>query len=229
MPRTNLTKKQLRAPWDKTKNTALYTKLANHDTGLDALEIAGSALLTADAITANSAGRLAFQTGVFDETTATRIFAAQAIATTPIKNSAITAAKIADNVITGGKVAVSAPANTVPAIRIKYIVTVPDGATGNVDTTVDATGGITITEVQVLKNTAAGGASDTIQVFQGATTNAITNAMDINVAANVTVRNSTLVSTYAAIAGSGIIRVTRTKASAANVGCTVIIGGYHTA
>jgi phage-related tail fiber protein len=38
MPRTSLTKKQLRAPWDKTKLAALYTKLAEHDTDLDTLD-----------------------------------------------------------------------------------------------------------------------------------------------------------------------------------------------
>lgn len=38
MARTNTTKKTIRAPWDKTKNTALYTKFAEHDTALDALE-----------------------------------------------------------------------------------------------------------------------------------------------------------------------------------------------
>jgi len=38
MARTNLTKKQLISPWDKTNGVALYTKLADFDAALDALE-----------------------------------------------------------------------------------------------------------------------------------------------------------------------------------------------
>ena len=93
----------------------------------------------------------------------------------------------------------------------------------------DATfGKMTVTNAYVLKNTAAGGASDTIQLKNG-TTNAITNAIDINVAANVRVAASTIVSTYAVLSAGATLRVTRTKASAANVGCTVVVEGFRTA
>lgn len=129
----------------------------------------------------------------------------------------------------GRRIATAATGNTIPAVPVAYLIAVPDGATGNVDTVLDATfGKMTITNVYVLKNTAAGGASDTIQLKNG-TTNAITNAIDINVAANVRVPTTTIVSTYSTVSAGATLRVTRTKASAANVGCTVVVEGFRTA
>jgi hypothetical protein len=118
-------------------------------------------------------------------------------------------------------------ADTASGIPVVIPIAVADGVTGNVDITVAAK--TQITGVTFLKNTAAGGASDTIQLANGATTNYLCNAMDINVAANTTVRNTTIISTYAQLSAGATLRVVRTKASAANVGGTVLVHGYKVA
>ena len=219
MARTNITKQQVGYPWESKHNAALKAKLDDHDTTLDALVLAGSALLVADGITANAAGRLAFQSGVFDLTTATRIFAA----------ASIPASKLVVSSLDGTQVAVTAAGNTVPAIRVAFIITIPDGTTGSVDTTVDASyGKIVITDIHCIKDTSAGAGDGTIQVKNG-TTNAITDAMAIGgAAANAVVRAATIVSTYSTVSSAAALRVTRTKSSG-TVGCTVMVSGYRVA
>jgi hypothetical protein len=118
-------------------------------------------------------------------------------------------------------------ADTVVGIPVVLTIAVADGATGNVDVVVPNK--TEILSVTFNKNTAAGGASDTIQAANGATTNYITNALDINVAANIVVRNSTLLSANAVLTAGATLRVIRTKASAANVGGTVVVTGVRRA
>jgi uncharacterized membrane protein len=172
------------------------------------------------ALAATVGGRAVMATGYFDAAKALDAFAALAIV----------GASIANNTLTGGKVAVSAAGNTIPAVPVEYIIAIPDGTTGNVDTTVDATvGKFTVTNVRVLKNASAGGVSDTIQVSNGTVSTPISDAMSINVAANIVVAAGTILSANAVVSSAAVLRVTRTKASAANVGCTVIVTGYKTA
>jgi hypothetical protein len=119
---------------------------------------------------------------------------------------------LADNAVVGG-------------VEVTTIVAVPDGATGDVD--VVLTNKTEITSIEVIKTAGAGGASDTITVKNGAT--AITNAMDLNVADKVIVRPSTIDDAATVIAAAGTLRVTRTKVSAANVACRVIVRGVRRA
>jgi hypothetical protein len=188
---------------------------------VDAVTTAGNAgTLTANALSADVPGRAVMATGYFSAAKALDAFAALAIVN----------ASIANNTLTGGKVAVTAAGNTIPAIPVQYIIDVPDGATGNIDTTVDATvGKFTVTNIRVLKNAIAGGASDTIQVSNGTTSTPICEAVSINVSANVIVNPTTNLSANAVVSSAAVLRVTRTKASAANVGCTVIVSGFKTA
>lgn len=79
MARTHMAKKQVQYPINSYHATALKTKLDDHDTALDALEVSGSALLVANAITANASGRAVFQDGLFDAATVVAKFAAGAI------------------------------------------------------------------------------------------------------------------------------------------------------
>jgi len=118
-------------------------------------------------------------------------------------------------------------ADQVVGIPVVLTIAVADGATGNVDVVVPNK--TEILSFTFNKNTAAGGASDTIQPANGATTNYITNALDINVAANVAVKNTTLLSANAVLAAGATLRLIRTKASAANVGGTAVFIGVRRA
>lgn len=117
--------------------------------------------------------------------------------------------------------------NGSPGMLVVIPIAVADGVTGNVDTVVAAK--TEIIAINFLKNASAGGAGDTLQAANGATTDYITDAMSLNVAANVTVRNSTILSANSTLAAGATLRLIRTKASAANVGGTAIVYGIRRA
>ena len=104
-------------------------------------------------------------------------------------------------------------------------VAVADGVTADVD--VVLTHKTLVTDVWLVKTAGAGGANDTIQVKS--TGNAITNAMDINVADQTVVRAGTIDDAQHEIAAAGTLRVTRTKVAAANVACVVYVLGVRVA
>lgn len=113
-----------------------------------------------------------------------------------------------------------APANIGIPVRLSLII--PDGGTANLDFT-----GLPfkcrVREVRLVKTAGNGGALDTIRVANGATTNWITNALDINVVDQTVVRATTLDDAFYDIAAGATIRVARTKSSAANVACVVTL------
>lgn len=125
----------------------------------------------------------------------------------------------------GERVATVADANVVGGVEVVHIVAVPDGTTGDVD--VVLTYKTEVTRIEVIKTAGDGGASDTITVKNS--TNAITNAMDINVVDKTVVRPTTIDDARTVIAAAGTLRVTRTKASAANVACRVLVYGVRRA
>lgn len=110
-------------------------------------------------------------------------------------------------------------------VEVTFVIAVADGATADQDITVTNKTEITFIEVQ--KGASAGGANDKITVKNGAT--AITDAMDINVSGKVIVRPATMDPAQTVISAGGTLRVTRTKASAANVACRVIVRGVSRA
>lgn len=157
------------------------------------------------------------------------MLASTAVTASKIVAGTITGTQIANATLDGTQIKVAAAGNTIPAVPVEYIIAVADGSTGNVDTTVDATvGKFTVTNVRVLKNASAGGASDTIQVSNGTVSTPISDAISINVAANVVANAGTILSANAVVSSAAVLRVTRTKASAANVGCTVLVTGFKT-
>jgi len=128
-------------------------------------------------------------------------------------------------VLVGTQVANVADANVIGGIEVVHRIAVADGATGNVDVTL--THKTLVTDVHVIKTAGAGGSSDTLQVLNAA--NAITDAMSINVADQAIVRAGTINDAYQTISAGGTLRCTRTKASAANVACIVIVRGLRVA
>jgi hypothetical protein len=138
--------------------------------------------------------------------------------------SARQAADLAQHV-TGAQVSNLADNAVLGGVEVTTIVAVPDGATGDID--VVLTDKTEVTDIVIMKTAGAGGASDTITVKNGAT--AISNAMDINVADKTIVRAGTLDDASNVIAAGGTLRVTRTKASGANVACKVAVRGVRRA
>ena len=127
--------------------------------------------------------------------------------------------------LTGTQAANVADANVIGGIAVTHRIAVADGATGDVDVTL--THKTLVTDVHVIKTAGAGGASDTLTVKNGAT--AITDAMSINIADKAIVRAGTIDDAQMTISAGGTLRCTRTKASAANVACIVIVRGLRVA
>lgn len=126
-------------------------------------------------------------------------------------------------VLNGTAAKVVADANVIGGIPVVHRVAVADAATGDVDVVLAHK--TLITGVQVIKTAGAGGAGDTITVKNGAT--AITDAMDINVADTTIVWPATMDDAQFTIAAGGTLRVTRTKASANNAACLVVVSGLR--
>lgn len=135
----------------------------------------------------------------------------------------VTAVRITDAILTGAKAAVVADNAVVGGVEVCFVVAVPDGATADVDVTL--THKTEITWIEVTKTGGAGGASDTLQVKNVA--NAITDVMSINVADKIIVRPSTIDDAFTVIAAGTVLRFSRTKASAANVSCRVVVRGVR--
>lgn len=119
---------------------------------------------------------------------------------------------------------VVADANVVGGIAVVHRIAVANGSTANTD--VVLTNKTHIFDVVVIKTAGAGGASDTITVKNG--TNAITNAMDINVADKAVVRASTIDDAYYEIAAGGTLRVAMVNGAAGgnNTACEVVVRGF---
>lgn len=128
-------------------------------------------------------------------------------------------------VLTGKSVANTANANVIGGIPVVHRIDVADGATGDVEVTL--THKTLITDVMVIKTAGAGDTGDTITLKNVAT--AITDAMSIAVADKIVVRPTTIDDAQTTITAGTNLVVTRTKASAANAACLVIVHGLRVA
>lgn len=97
----------------------------------------------------------------------------------------------------------------------------PDGPTASYTFTVALDGKIQILDVEVIKTGGAGGASDTVQILNGATP--VSDAISINIANKATARAAQIDANTSnnIVAGAGTIVCTVTKASGNNVACIV--------
>jgi hypothetical protein len=138
--------------------------------------------------------------------TGTKIGSAQ-ISTSHLVDLNVTGAKVADATLDGRHTGLNTGGNVVGSIPIVHQVVVPDAATGDVDIVV--THQVRVIGVRFVKTVGAGAAGNTIQVKNGA--NAITDAMDTNVADKVVVRNAQVDDAFHLITAGGTLRVTRTK------------------
>jgi hypothetical protein len=128
-------------------------------------------------------------------------------------------------VLDGANAANVAAANVIGGIPVQHIVVVPAGTTGDVD--VVLTHKTRVTDVHLVKTTAAGGGAGTIQVKNGAT--AISNAMSIDIADTTIARATTIDDAAHDIAAGGTLRVTRTRSASTSEACIVYVSGLRVA
>ena len=126
--------------------------------------------------------------------------------------------------VDGASVAATIENSARSGVPVLHYFLVLNAATGNVDLILEHRVGIL--DVWLIKQSAAGGAWDTIQVTDGEDA-PITEAMSINVADQTVVRATQINDATAVIPANGILRVKRTKASAANVRCVVVVLGVR--
>lgn len=119
----------------------------------------------------------------------------------------------------GRRVATLADDSVIGGVELIHMIAILDGATADKD--VILTHKSRIVGVSVIKGPNAGGASDTLQLKNGAT--AITDAMSINVAGKTRVSAATIDDAQTVINAGGTLRVTKTKASVADVACRVYV------
>lgn len=126
--------------------------------------------------------------------------------------------------VDGSNVAATLENNARAGVPVLHYFLILNAATGNVDVVVEHR--IAVVDAWVVKQGAAGGAGDTVQVTDGEDA-AITEVMSINVADRAVVRAAQIDDATSVIPANGILRVKRTKASAANVRCTVFVLGVR--
>ena len=151
--------------------------------------------------------------------------ATNAVTTTKINALAVTAAKIAAGILDGAKQANVADANAIGGIPVLHRIDIADGASADTDVTL--THKTRILDAWLVKTAGAGGASDTITVKNGA--DAITDAMDINVADKIMVRAGEIDDAKHEIAAAGTLRIAMNKSSGNNTACTVYVLGLRVA
>ena len=128
-------------------------------------------------------------------------------------------------VLTGKSVANTANAAVIGGLEVVHRIAIADAATA--DTDVVLTHKTMVTDVLVIKTAGNGGSGDTIQVKNGST--AITDAISININDKVMARAASIDDAQQTIAAGGTLKVTCTKAAAANVACIVIVRGLRVA
>ncbi len=126
---------------------------------------------------------------------------------------------------TGANVATVADANVIGGVPVVFRIDVPAGTTGNVD--VVSTHKVRVIDVWLVKKDAAGGGAGTIQVKNS--TNAITDAMSIDINDQAIARATTINDAYHEVAAAGTIRVTRTRTASTDEACVVYISALRVA
>lgn len=135
------------------------------------------------------------------------------------------AVTLAAQILNGADVANTAAANVIGGIPVMHVVTVPAGATGDVDVTL--THKTRVVDAWLVKTTAAGGGAGTIQVKNGAS--AITDAMSIDINDQAVARAATIDDAQHEIAAAGTLRITRTRTASTDESCIVYVQGLRVA
>lgn len=128
-------------------------------------------------------------------------------------------------VLDGANAANVADANVVGGLEVLHRIDVPAGTTGDVD--VVLTHKTRVTDAWLVKKNANGGGAGTIQVKNGS--NAITDAMSININDQAIARATSINDANWEIAAGGTLKVTRTRSASTDETCTVFVRGVRVA
>lgn len=134
-------------------------------------------------------------------------------------DGAVTQAKLAANSLDATVAKNVASGDVVAGMKLVYVIAVPAGATGNVDTVL--THKVRVIDAHLVKRGGAGGGAGTLQLFNGAT--AVTDAMSINVGDNSVVAAATIDDAAWEVAAGGTLRITRTRTTSTNEQADVFV------
>lgn len=113
----------------------------------------------------------------------------------------------------------------VPVVLALFI---PTGATGNVDFT-SLPYKVRVQSIEGVKGGTAGGGAGTVQVMNGATTDAISSAMSINIASHTVFSSTVVDNAFWTLAAGATIRVVRTRTASTNEACTIYLNCFRVA
>lgn len=119
----------------------------------------------------------------------------------------------------GDNVALNANSNVIGSIDLVHRIPVPAGATGDVDTVL--TYKSRVIDAWLVKTNANGGGAGTIQVLNGS--NAITNAMSIDINDTTIARATQINDANHEIAAGGTLKITRTRTASTDETCIVYV------
>jgi hypothetical protein len=134
------------------------------------------------------------------------------------------AMQLDDAILDGAKAAVLAEDSIIGGLPVVHVIDKADGASGDKD--VILTHKTRILRVEVIKTAGAGAATNTLTVKNA--DDAITDALDMNVADKVIVHPTTIDDAYWEVAAGGTLRVSHTKAGG-NSACKVVVHGVRVA
>jgi hypothetical protein len=144
-------------------------------------------------------------------------------AASPLGAGSVAQNNIAPNAL-DATVAANVPnAAAVGGLTVLFRIDIADAATGDVDVT-PLTHKVRVVVAWAVKTSANAAAANTVQVKNG--TNAITDAMSININDQAIVRAASIDDAQHEIAAGGTLRVTRTKAGG-NAACIVYVLGIR--
>lgn len=146
-------------------------------------------------------------------------------ASQPLAAGSVAQSNIAANALDGTVAGAVADANVIGGLPVLHRIDVAAGTTGNVDVTL--THKTRVTDAWLVKRAAAGGGAGTIQVKNG--TNAITDAISININDQAIARAASIDDAYHEIAAAGTLRITRTRSASTDETCTVYVLGVRVA
>jgi hypothetical protein len=178
----------------------------------------GNAGLTAGILSADATGRALMAAGYFDVATVDL-----KIATDAIGEDRLTPAEVGARVVavTGAAVAGALVAGNLGIPLILPLV-IAAGTTGNVDFTAFPFK-VRVFEVTGIKMTANGGGAGTVQVMNGATTDAITDAISIDVNDQTKLNALTINDAFWDIAAAATVRVVRTRTASTSEACVLFL------
>lgn len=122
---------------------------------------------------------------------------------------------------TGFRPGTVAENQTSPGLPIIIPVAIPDAATGDVDVVIDKK--MRVTEIRAVKTAGNGASGNTLTVKNGS--NAISDALNMNVNDQIVVRAGSINDAYHEIAAGGTLKVSRAK-SGGNAAAIVYVEGY---